>query len=194
LLVGFSGAAGSGKTTLAREVAKRLKERGYSVAVVEEIARKVFEEFREKYGVRSLNELRESGMYPAFQFAIFVEQLNAEDRARKEAEIVLCDRTVYDNLMYTLLWCDVRTIAMYCNQFVRNVGDRRYDVIFLCEWIDGDVDDGFRTPDIDYRETQEWLLKMLLPDYIYLPVMPMEERVEVAYRAVESLYEWKFRR
>jgi len=166
LLVGFSGAAGSGKTTLAREVAKRLKERGYSVAVVEEIAR----------------------------IAIFVEQLNAEDRARKEAEIVLCDRTVYDNLMYTLLWCDVRTIAMYCNQFVRNVGDRRYDVIFLCEWIDGDVDDGFRTPDIDYRETQEWLLKMLLPDYIYLPVMPMEERVEVAYRAVESLYEWKFRR
>jgi len=190
MLVGFSGAAGSGKTTLVDLVAQKLRDHGYSVGVVREVAREVFKEFEERYGVKSLNELRSTELYLDFQIRILREQVSAEDRLLREHDIVLCDRTIYDNLMYTLIWCSgSAALETYRFVFEQCAKNRKYTIIFLCEPINDDVDDGFRTPDIDYRELQEWLLKLLLPNYSYLPVMPIEQRVSLVRKTIEILYE-----
>ncbi len=49
MLIGFSGPSGSGKTTLVNMVAERLRDKGYDVGVVQEVAREVFRKYQ-KYG------------------------------------------------------------------------------------------------------------------------------------------------
>ncbi len=102
MVVGFSGASGSGKTTLVNAAAKRLRREGYNVGVVEEVAREVFKKYSELYGYGSLMEIRHSERVIGFQTDILVLQAEMECRAVKEYEIVLTDRTIYDNLFFTI--------------------------------------------------------------------------------------------
>lgn len=171
MLVGFAGASGSGKTTLVNECARRLKKLGYNVGVVNEVVREVFKEFQEAYGFNSLMEIRNSDMLLEFQKSCLIRQILKEDEAVREHDIVLTDRTVYDNIFYTLFWQkgDIEGMKEYITlSDVVRMRDR-YDLIFLCELIDDNVDDGFRTVDVTYREVQHAIISMILPKFIYVP-------------------------
>lgn len=171
MLVGFVGASGSGKTTLVNECARRLKKLGYNVGVVNEVVREVFKEFQEAYGFNSLMEIRNSDMLLEFQKSCLIRQILKEDEAVRKHDMVLTDRTVYDNIFYTLFWQkgDIEGMKEYITlSDVVRMRDR-YDLIFLCEPIDGNVDDGFRTVDVTYREVQHAIISMILPKFIYVP-------------------------
>ena len=193
MLIGFSGPSGSGKTTLVNMVVERLRDKGYDVGVVEEVARKVFEEYRQDYGFNSLDEIRDSPYILNFQWSILWEQIVSENIELEKHDIVLTDRTIYDNLFFTLFWrphmegvYDLLETYMTGFNMAENNG-RRYRLIFLCEPVDGNVDDGFRTPDLTYRRVQFEVIKRLLPDYHLLPVFKPEIRAGIAAGIIEKL-------
>jgi len=176
--VGFVGASGSGKSTTAEAIFKR-----YNVGLIKEVARIVFEEFSEKYGFRDLVELRNSDKYINFQKRILCEQIGLEREAVREFDVVLCDRTVYDIYMYAYLYSKPRDFESFLSYYnYRMKTFEEYDKIFFFEYLKGvDVDDGFRTPDVKYRDTQEIILKKILENlginYTYIPQKPLEVRI-----------------
>jgi len=186
MVVGFSGASGSGKTTLVNAAAKRLRREGYNVGVVEEVAREVFKKYSELYGYGSLMEIRHSERVIGFQTDILVLQAEMECRAVKEYEIVLTDRTIYDNLFFTIYWGtkDERMVE-YMKVFVDVEREVSYNIIFLCEPLwDVDVDDGFRTSDIVYRRVQHEIIKRLLPCYVEVPDTCLDERIDLCVKEI----------
>ncbi len=60
MLIGFAGASGSGKTTLVNAIAEKI-----DCGVVREVARDVFEEWKQRYGFESLAEIRMYSPIPA---------------------------------------------------------------------------------------------------------------------------------
>lgn len=195
-IIGFSGPSGSGKTTLVSAVADKLKELGYRVGIISEVAREVFEKFSRKYGFQSLREIRQSDMFMAFQATIMKVQA-LKEHSLQRYDIVLTDRTLYDNLLYTLFWFNpfkhsTEELDEYCAYFDMystkdyelddmTVRVPKYDKIFLCEPLDSRevvLDDGFRTDDLSYRCIQFFLLRKLLPFYTFVPAMPLQPRVE----------------
>lgn len=210
MLIGFSGASGSGKTTLVNALARTLKSQGYDVGIVQEVVRKTFIGWQHKYA--SLNELRQSDEITRFQIEILLNQWEAEVRALKNHQIVLTDRTIYDNLFFTLLWHnkDFQNLDRYLKIFqhiesVKRTGgiegemeDREYDIIFLCPPLHHvDVNDGFRTyDDIHYRSMQFAGLKILIPDRIRKSTVPVydmgNKEEEIKLRVQHCLDELKF--
>ena len=186
MLIGFSGPSGSGKTTIVNELAEYLRKKGHDVGVVEEVARQVFKRYSSAYGFESLSELRKSDMLLIFQYDILREQIRQEDKALEKHDIVLTDRTIYDNLFFTIpvvYDCDYDLLEEYLEIFFDRDIKSRYDLIFFCEPINEDVDDGFRTPDIKYRNFQGFIIWRLIPHDL-----KMEKRVHVLLP--ESL-EWR---
>jgi len=194
VIVGFSGPSGSGKTTLVRELKKRLEEEEVSVGVVEEVARKVFVKYSERYGFESLNELRKSDVLMDFQLEIFKTQVSLEDELEEKYDVVLCDRTIYDNLFFTIpaIYSDKRGLLdEYIEAFLERDRQRKYTLIFFCHPISGNVDDGFRTPELSYRKFQGELIRRMIPydirtdsRFVYLPELSVEERVSICYEHV----------
>ena len=169
MLIGFSGSSGAGKTTLANRVAEALRSQGYDVAVVKEVVRDVFrKDWQHKCG--SLDEIRESGDAVKFQAQVLVAQVRAELEAERNHSVVITDRTIYDNLLYTVLWHnkDFVGLGKYAKSFNDISKFHKYNVILLCEPLRHvDVSDDFRTKDdIESREAQFELLKSFIPEEI----------------------------
>jgi len=163
MLIGFSGACNSGKTTLANALAEELRKRDYKVELVGEVVRDVFKEFQKKYGFKDLKELRESRYHFQFQLEVLKTQIERENSALNRAEVVLSDRTIYDNLFYTIFWnsMDWRTLKEYVNVF-RSLGERRYDLIFFCRPLKNNSKDGFRDYDLNYVEIQDLVIRLFI--------------------------------
>ncbi len=162
MLIGFSGACNSGKTTLANALAEELGRRGYEVELVGEVVRDVFRKFQMRHGFRDLKELRESRHHFQFQLEVLRAQVERENSAMSRAEIVLTDRTVYDNLFYTIFWnsMDWKILKEYVSLF-RSLGERRYDLIFFCEPLSNNERDGFRDYDLSCVEIQDLVIRLL---------------------------------
>ncbi len=156
LIVGFSGAPGSGKTTLVKRLREELLLEGYDVCIVKEAVHDIFERWKGKdKGFRSLEEIRCSDRALEFQLEVLREQVTREDRAAEKHEVVLIDRTVYDNLFYALFYPgtpkSLRWFEEYVETFERVCSARMYDIIFLCEI--SDCSDEYRNE--QYRNEHE---------------------------------------
>ncbi len=183
MLIGFSGACNSGKTTLARLLAEELRCRGFKVELIEEVVREVFEE----WGSSSLEELRR-GNHDEFQLEVLRRQLERENSAMERADVVIVDRTIYDNLFYTLLWNSKNWRVL--KEYARIIGGigRRYDIIFHCRPLNGAYKDGFRDPDLSYVELQDIVIE-LLADRENLVIVKggnVEERFEFVLKNLPS--------
>ena len=89
-IIAFSGTHGTGKTTAAYAMAKKLQVQGHTVGLVQEQAR---------YCPYPVNrEMTEKS-----QMWIFTAHLQAELNALKRYPVVVCDRTIIDPIAY----CDV---------------------------------------------------------------------------------------
>jgi len=199
MLIGFSGPSGSGKTTLVNKLAEVLRSKGHDVGVVEEVARQVFRRYSAAYGFESLSELRKSEMLLPFQFDVLKEQVRQEDEALEKHSIVLTDRTIYDNLFFTIpavYDCDYDLLEEYFDLFKRAetcefTRQWRYDLVFFCKPLGTDVDDGFRTHDIRYREFQELVIYRLIPFTQFVTIIeevPLEERLDLCMKEIEHIF------
>ena len=197
LLIGFSGSSGSGKTTLVNELGKKLRGRGYTVAVVVEVVRKVFSEIRQWKDVNGLLDVRHnSSFFIHFQKRILEEQAKAEQDALKKADVVLTDRTIYDNYFYTIFWYNYSQPTQYkdLEEYVRKFRDIEvskppYDIIFYCELLTDNVDDGFRTPDLTYRLVQHDMIRRLIQAkrVVELPNVSLGKRVKMCLDVIEEV-------
>ena len=186
MLIGFSGASGSGKTTLINAIAEKI-----NCGVVREVAREVFNDWRQRYGFESLAEIR---IYSPtkFQLEVFREQVRRENEELASHDIVLTDRTIYDNFFFTIFYHDdVSLLNRYLKEFRRREAERRYDLLFVCQAVSADVDDGFRTPDIAYRELQEFVIARLVPyKTLYVPAIPVDRRVDLVLSHINFARRW----
>lgn len=197
--IGFSGAAGAGKTTIVDRLAEILEANGYAVGKIKNVARDVLEMFKEQKNIQSLNELRMKPLYMEFQRNILktirlrynllreTGVIDTDERGNpvlKNFDIILADRTMYDVLMYTLIYYNpfrdkdkiLEVIDMF-NYFKSY--EINYDMIFLCEPLEGEeLDDGVRTFDLTISRVQHEILRLLLPEYILIKAKPIEQRLE----------------
>ena len=187
MLIGFSGASSSGKTTLVNAIAEKLN---YDCGVVKEVAREVFENWKQRYGFESLAEIR---MYSPtrFQLEVFREQIRRENEELEKHDIVLTERTIYDNLFFTLFYHDdARLLNTYLKEFKKRELERKYDLLFLCHAVNP-VDDGFRTPDVAYQEIQEFIIKRLIPyRTLPIPAIPVDKRVSLVLYHINFVRRW----
>jgi len=185
MLIGFAGSSGSGKTTLVNAIAEKI-----DCGVVREVARDVFNDWKQRYGFESISEIR---MYSPtkFQLEVFREQIRKEDEELEKHDIVITDRTIYDNLFFTIFYHDdVSLLNRYLKEFRRREAERRYDLLFVCQAVNVDVD-GFRTPDIAYRELQELVIARLVPyRTLYVPAIPVDRRVDLVLNHIEFARRW----
>jgi len=147
--IGFCGSHCTGKTTLANRIARFLSKQ-YEVGVVKEIAR----EFKKE-------ELRDCKT----QYKILISQVKAENE--KDEDIIVCDRTVIDNLAYLQQICGYKFIEVenkINSMLINYVGT--YDIIFFC-LIEGIplIDDGFRFTNECERKVIEVRVRRILSQY-----------------------------
>jgi len=177
MLIGFSGASCSGKTTTVKRVAEMLENKGYNVGIVTEVARDIFP----KYGYKTLKELRNSEKIVDFQREVIETQIKSEKKMMERYEIVLTDRTTYDNLMFS-----IPIMYMYpdrMNEITEAFKPNTYDIIFLLEPLPP-KDDGFRTPDTNYQQFQHLILTQLLPKYYFVPATNLTIRALECYKVI----------
>ncbi len=206
IIIGFDGASGGGKTTLVNKLAKILKREGYDVGIVQEVVRRVFDEFKRKYGFNNLTELRASSRIVEFQQRCLVEQYFQEEYMMDEHDIVLSDRTLFGNEFFTLLYCnkDSKALNEYFSKLEEYLKVRKlthgkiYDAVVIVHPLPPEinVDDGFRSQDLHYREVQTFAIKQLAKAYvnriIELKTADLFERINlvkplVDYLVVETL-------
>ncbi len=184
--IGFAGAAGSGKTTLVNELGKKMENTG----IVKEVARDVFETFKEKFGVNSLKEIREDGkLHLRFQKMILDKQIAKEKEMSEKYKTILTDRTVYDIFVYLVLRGDLNQLEAFTKYFnYRMENFKKYDLIFVPGYIEDNVDDGLRSYDLEDRETQELLIISLLnrEKWYYVPVMSVNKRINFVKEVIKN--------
>lgn len=184
LLVGLSGPACSGKSTLAR----RLGSWPGWVAV-EEVAQEVFREGFARYG--TLDDLRrDPDGYLGFQLAYLWHHLEREDEALATGMNVVTDRTVFDCLMYSRLYLPEGHLRIFEEAFRR--APVRYDLIVLCAPVPP-REDGFRAV-ADLRDPAGQLdeLAGILSgcwkgEILLLPSLPVEQREAAVLNALSGL-------
>ncbi len=206
IIIGFDGASGGGKTTLVNKLAEILEREGYNVGVVQEVVRGVFEEFQKRYGFNNLTELRASSRIAEFQKLCLWEQYLQEELMMDEHDIVLSDRTLFGNEFFTLLYCnkDSKALNEYFSKLDELLRVRKlthgkiYDAVVIVHPLppEIDVDDGFRSTDLPYREVQTFTIRQLAKAYvdriIELETADLWERVNLVkplidYLVVETL-------
>jgi len=151
--IGFVGSQGSGKTTLAYELATELKKSGKDVYVLSEVARS---------SPLPLNE----DATKETQFWIFGKQMTREQSSK--GEVLITDRTLLDPLVYGIRVCKEYFLCL--KPFVKEYM-KTYDVIVYLPPNDNYlVDDGIRSTNKGFRnEIDEMtiaLLQELEVDYI----------------------------
>ena len=166
--IGFCGASGVGKTTLVRELLQYYKKRGLIVDMVDEVARDIFSLYRQTHGVKTLEEMRLiPELYLMFQSDDLEIQITREIRIRERSpELLLLDRTVYDNYLYTLLYCRRTDQPELFDRLTHRVFDylltQPYDRIIYLFPHGTQYNDGFRViGDLQSQTTQDILLKMI---------------------------------
>ena len=171
---------GTGKTTLCFEVAAMLKKLGLKVKVFSEIATQAFEQ-----GI----PINEKTTLPAQMF-IMMQHISEELRADiREYQVVICDRSVYDNLVYMERRCGRQE---FVRSFIKDYAEKfPYDAIYKLPLVGELVDDGIREvkshqfqKDI-YDMLNDVLEEMKVP-HITLENPVSEMRREWAHRIVSD--------
>ena len=172
MLIGISGCSGSGKTTLASLLATKL-----NAYLIGEVASYVAGIWRAEKGM-SLAEIR---AYDAtrFQLEVLKEQIKREDEALQNHDIVIVDRTIYDNLFFALFYHDdISLLNRYMRLFEKRESELSYDIILYCE------------PLKPSHYIEHCILPRLIPPQIpvcHLPAVSPQRRVEVAVNTIREV-------
>ena len=165
---------GTGKTTLCYEVAAELKKRGLKVKVFSEIAASAFEQ-----GI----PINETTTLPA-QMYIMMQHITEELRAIiRNYQVVVCDRSVFDNLAYMERRCGTN---QFIREFLQGYSQKfPYDVIYKLPMVGELMADGIRDADslefqADIYNRLNTLLEDLKIEHRTLPAPTTQLRKEWA--------------
>ena len=163
LKIGITGVHGSGKTTLANKLEKEYSADGKRVHVVREVARRC---------------TCKRGTIPCQEW-IWEHQMAAEKHAMSlDVDVVICDRTVMDNLMYYL---DIAVASIEetedCDQILCRweelyseairwmpTYDRVIRMPLNLEWLQ--VNDPVRPKDVDYARWIDLLFDVYVQEFV----------------------------
>lgn len=131
--IGLISTHGTGKTTLAYEIASQLKRRGFKVKVISEVATEAFEE-----GI----PINEGTNLPA-QMHVLLRHMTEELKATaRNYEVIISDRSVYDNWIYMERKCGYQQFAI---DFIREYAKQfPYNALYKLPLVGELGDDGVR--------------------------------------------------
>lgn len=142
LLISFSGAQSTGKTTLLNH----LKERNDHVNFVSEVTRLI----KREYGV----DINEAGSEMT-QSLIITEHFKNINNHKQKFRSTILDRCILDGLVYTEWLCRNMDLACWTQNYAFCVLENyitSYDVIFYTDASDVKIeDDGERSTDVKFR-------------------------------------------
>ncbi len=169
MLISFSGAQSTGKTTLL----KHLQERNKDISFVPEVTRLV----KKKYNL----PINEAGS-DITQLMIMGEHMI---NAFSLHENAILDRCSLDGLVYTHWLCDSRAVNLQTYSYAQTVFNhtvKKYDVIFYTSPNDVPIiDDGERSIDTKFREDIIKLFEKYIPfvgDKLVVVSGTVEERLK----------------
>lgn len=176
--IGFAGAQGTGKTTLAKAYCHLFPD----VVMVESTARRIKSA---GYGIN-----RDAD--PLSQLLTTISRANAENAASACFKHTLSDRTLVDSLAYTAyqisyVWKDdfpEKKARAYYDESFQFVHQhmQKYDKVFYFPPYWGPIADGDRDPDTDYQESIDYIVKALLvktnTQFVTVPHMNIDNRLK----------------
>lgn len=181
LRIGIVGSHSVGKTTLARELAKRL-----DTVLIEEQIRVSTEKFA-PFGFKSLAQITTSTWYPHFMFNILIDQVQQESSAQNG---FVSDRTTLDYYAYyELLSHDPpETREIIKNLFLLRF-QASYDLILYLPIAFEIINDGYRSMDDEQRHLADTRIQELLKPFQNVAALyekTPEGRVQEAIGIVQS--------
>lgn len=183
MIIGFIGAASTGKTSVAREITKET-----GMTFHPSVSREVFKEF----GVTEVDQHKMPiGEVYRLQQAIFARKVT-QDKSVKEG---IFDRTPTDQLAYTMIRCHgVMTTESFEDHFNRMAeGLKLYDLLFFFP-VSPNIkyeNDGFREASGDaYRFLQQFTMRGLLHKcgvqyHLITPNSSVRARVRTIMQAIK---------
>jgi len=158
-IVGLTGAHGVGKTTLCRELQRRLTKRGFSVSTTPEVPREILAEAKDPHFFRQGNNKLSR------QFLIIARQILVDQKALG-VDVELCDRTLLDHWCYTLAlfddFDDPLTRSIW-SRFVMTY-QRRYQLLLYLPIEVLPLDDGVREGDVEFQRKIDILITKYLKE------------------------------
>ncbi len=148
---------------------------------MEEVATEVAMKWKEEKGM-SLAEIR---AYDAtrFQLEVLRDQIRKEDEALRNHDIVVVDRTIYDNLFYAILHHDdVKLLETYARMIIDRERKLSYDLTLYCDPL-------LTNRPKPGRLMEHFVISRLLPRTVSLypiPPLPLRKRVGMALEIIES--------
>lgn len=165
--IAFMGAHSSAKTTTVNRMVTVLRDMGYNVGVITEVARDC------------PFEIDISGSFGAQLWMI-------QEQARREIELtrgepgkyflIICDRCVWDNLAYSLSLHEMGKISdielRVIQDTVRTWAEfLKYDHIYFCE-PKPLYEDGVRSTDVEWRDNvYQWFKRMIKSEKIEVTIV-----------------------
>lgn len=155
--IAIVGAHGSGKSTIISSVYSQLKKNNSRVFVAPEVA-------------RSSLFLAANDKTPKMQMDLFGRQISSEMTNSRNCNILLCDRSVFDILMYTRLFFEQdeeaimysKSMSLFCKDYAST-----YDHIFLTSqyYPPNSVKDDIRPKDENLQKKAGEKLKNILDEF-----------------------------
>ena len=145
--IGFLGSHGTGKTTMAYDLAAKLKKRGHDVIILSEVARSCPMPINQEVTREAQNW-------------IIGKHMTRE--ASMKGQIMICDRTLMDNFAYAL-YCDeefFKPMTPWIKNYMQS-----YTTIFYLEPNDAYlIEDGTRDTDIGFRNKIDKIVNDLIDE------------------------------
>lgn len=148
----FIGSHGTGKSSAATYLASILKQhnRSKSVKVIEENIREVSRIFLDKINT------------PSFQKLCMVDHLRNEFMSEQLYDLVVCDRTAIDTLVYGLVY-DITLPAEYFSLAIDHLDSFEHVFFVRPDKFDTEIaDDGFRDTDLIKRKEVDYQFEKML--------------------------------
>jgi nicotinamide riboside kinase len=155
--IAIVGAHGSGKSTIISSVYSRLKKNNSRVFVAPEVA-------------RSSLFLAAGEKTPKMQMDLFGRQISSEMSNSRNCDILLCDRSLFDILMYTRLFFKSdeeaisysKSMSLFCENYSSS-----YDHVFLTSklYSPSAVKDDIRPEDENLQREASKELKNILNEF-----------------------------
>ncbi|MCK9369329.1 ATP-binding protein [Candidatus Dojkabacteria bacterium] len=136
-IIAFSGTHGTGKSSSAYRLASKLKDNGYNIVLVDELAREC-----------PLKINKDAGELT--QFWIIAAQQKREIELMDKYEYVISDRSVFDTLAYAVTlelfkYSDISTIQKYTQNYYKHI------FVLDPKGFNFQVADGVRDMDPNFR-------------------------------------------
>lgn len=155
--IAIVGAHGSGKSTIISSVYSQLKKNNSRVFVAPEVA-------------RSSLFLAANEKTPKMQMDLFGRQISSEMTNSRNCDLLLCDRSVFDILMYTRLFFEdnkeaimySKSMSLFCKDYAST-----YDHVFLTSkhYSPNSVKDDIRPEDENLQKEADEKLKYILDEF-----------------------------